>query len=33
MARWDGSSYPSGVYFIKLESGGFVQTRKLVLMK
>lgn len=31
--EWDGSNYPSGVYFYKLISGDFVETKKMVLMK
>jgi len=31
--QWDGSSQPSGVYFVKIESGSFVQTKKMVLLK
>jgi len=31
--QWDGSHQPSGVYFVKIESSGFVQTRKMVLLK
>ena len=31
--QWDGSHQPSGVYFVKIESNGFVQTRKMVLLK
>ena len=31
--QWNGSHQPSGVYFVKIESGGFVQTRKMVLLK
>jgi len=31
--QWDGSHQPSSVYFVKIESGGFVQTRKMVLLK
>jgi len=31
--EWDASNFSSGVYFYKLETGGFVQTRKMVLMK
>ncbi|UCF64437.1 MAG: T9SS type A sorting domain-containing protein [bacterium] len=31
--EWDASGFASGVYFYKLEAGGFVETRKMVLMK
>ncbi len=31
--QWDGSRQPSGVYFVQIESGSFVQTRKMVLLK
>ncbi len=30
---WDASSYPSGVYYYKLESGSFTDTKKMVLIK
>ena len=30
---WDGSSQSSGMYFVRLESGEFIQTRKVVLVK
>jgi photosystem II stability/assembly factor-like uncharacterized protein len=30
---WNASSYPSGVYFIKMQAGQFNETRKLILMK
>jgi hypothetical protein len=31
--QWDGSHQLSGVYFVQIESNGFVQTRKIVLLK
>jgi hypothetical protein len=30
---WDASDFSSGVYFYRLESGSFVDTKKMVLMK
>ncbi|MBE2216670.1 MAG: T9SS type A sorting domain-containing protein [Ignavibacteria bacterium] len=30
---WDASNYPSGVYFYKLQSGDFVESKKMVLIK
>ena len=30
---WNASSYPSGVYLIKMDSGDFTQTQKVVLVK
>jgi photosystem II stability/assembly factor-like uncharacterized protein len=30
---WNGAGLPSGVYFYKLEAGGFLQTRRMVLVK
>jgi hypothetical protein len=32
-ASWDASKMPSGVYFYRLRSGEYTQTRKLVLLK
>jgi hypothetical protein len=39
--RWDASSFPSGVYFYRLQVGnvstssaqGFIETKKMVLAK
>ncbi len=30
---WDGSAFASGVYFVRMEAPGAVQTRRIVLMK
>jgi len=31
--NWDGSNYPSGVYFYRVEMGEFKETRKMLLIK
>ncbi|MBS1517997.1 MAG: 5'-nucleotidase C-terminal domain-containing protein [Bacteroidetes bacterium] len=31
--RWNASDFSSGVYFYKLQSGNFVQTKRMILMK
>jgi len=31
--KWNASSYPSGVYFLRMQAGQFSETRKLLLMK
>ena len=31
--NWDASSYPSGVYFVKMIAGEFTNTQKLMLIK
>ena len=30
---WNASFYPSGVYLIRMQSGGYIQTRKMLLVK
>ena len=30
---WDGSNYPSGVYFYTLQAGDYIETRKMLLIK
>ncbi len=30
---WDSNSFPSGIYFVRLEAGDFSATRKMVLIK
>jgi hypothetical protein len=30
---WDGTNYPSGVYFYKLETDNYSETKKMVLLK
>ena len=32
-AAWDASAYPSGVYFYKLSTDGYTETKKMVLIK
>ena len=31
--KWDASSYPSGIYIVKMTSGEYVSTKKLMLIK
>ena len=31
--EWDGSNYPSGMYFYTLRSGDFTETKRMVLLK
>jgi hypothetical protein len=30
---WDASGYASGTYLYRLEAEGFIETRKMILMK
>ena len=30
---WDANSYPSGVYFIKMQAGDFISMQKVMLVK
>jgi len=32
-ATWDGTGFPNGVYFYRLSAKGFVETRKMLLLK
>jgi photosystem II stability/assembly factor-like uncharacterized protein len=32
-AVWDASSFPSGIYYYSLETNGYYETRKMILMK
>jgi len=31
--EWDAGNYPSGVYFYRLQTGEFIETRKMMLLK
>ena len=31
--NWDGSNYPSGSYLVKMNSGSFTDTQKIMLLK
>ena len=33
VVRWNGASFPSGMYLCQMKAGAFVQVRKMVLMK
>ena len=32
-ATWDATGFPSGVYFYRLQTGKFIETKRLVLVK
>ena len=32
-ADWDASNYPSGIYFYKLVTDNYTETKKMVLLK
>ncbi len=33
VARWDAMNQPSGAYFYRIESGSFVETKRMMLVK
>jgi hypothetical protein len=33
VVTWDASGIPNGVYFYRIESGAFIETRKMILLK
>ena len=33
LRAWDAADHPSGVYFYRLEAAGFVETKKMIMLK
>jgi hypothetical protein len=31
--NWNASNHPSGVYFLKMETGHYIKTQKMILLK
>jgi hypothetical protein len=31
--EWNGSEFPSGIYYYRLKAGNFIQTKKMILLK
>jgi hypothetical protein len=31
--EWDGSNFPTGVYFYKIVAGSFIGTKRMLLVK
>jgi len=31
--NWNASNHPSGVYFLKMETGQYIKTQKMILLK
>ena len=31
--NWDGTNYPSGIYYYKITAGDFTETKKMLMVK